>query len=298
MQVPISAHIDDWGRWFLRSYFVSSISCLCAYTLITFVADVPGPRWLAVLNAALFVPLAFILASLAKRLRALRRGERAVVPIDPDPPPGPLGHLSQMRWLIATVLMFGAWPGVYFLANQLAGLRDPVQFHFAIDSLIPLRTEFAPVYGTIYWFFILPLLYARDPALFRPLLYAYASILAICSTFFILYPVEYPRDPVVVRHFGDWTLALIHRADPPTNCFPSSHCAVAVLSALATRKVHPPAGTPALLLALAICAGTVFTRQHYLVDTVAGIALGTGSFLYFVEPELVARLRRNRTART
>jgi membrane-associated phospholipid phosphatase len=289
--IPLASWIDDWGRWLLRSYFIGSLSCLCGFMLITLVTDVPGPRWFAVLLAALFVPLAVILGSLVLRLRAWRRGELTVVPVDPEPGRGWLAQISQMRWLIATVLMFGAWPAAYFLASRLSGLRESVQFHFAIDQRIPLRTELAPVYAGIYWFFIFPLLYGRGRAYFWPLLRAYGSLIAICATVFILYPVVYPRDPLVIRHMGDWTLAVIRGADPPTNCFPSSHCAVAVLSALALRRIHPPAGFFGIAFALGICVATVLTRQHYLIDTLVGIVLGVAAYLYFLRPELRGKLR-------
>jgi membrane-associated phospholipid phosphatase len=266
--------------------------------VITLWVDIPGPRILAVLLSAVFVPLGVILVSLVRRLRAWRRGELSVTPLDPHPGTGLLAQLSQMRWFIASVLMFAAWPGFYFLASLLVGqFREPVVFHFEVDARMPFRTEFAMIYSGIYWFFIFPLLYGQGRALFWPLLGAYAAIMVTCSTFFIFYPVEYPRDPLVIRHLGDYTLAIIHRADPPINCFPSSHCAVAILSALGLRHVNPRAAIPGAVVAGAICLATLLTHQHYLVDTVAGIALGAGAYVVFLRPEFLAKVRNRMTAR-
>ncbi|MBI5500126.1 MAG: phosphatase PAP2 family protein [Deltaproteobacteria bacterium] len=288
--IPLASWIDDWGRWLLRSYFTGSLACLCSFTAINFFTDVPGSRLMNALTASLFAPLAWILTSVVLRLRRWRRGELCVTPVDAVTGPGWLGQISQMRWLIATVLMFGLWPGAYFVANQLAGFREPVQFHFAVDQRIPMRTELSMVYVGIYWFFIFPLLYGRGRELFWPLLRAYGTIMAICAACFILYPVEYPRAPLVVRHMGDWTLALVHGADPPTNCFPSSHCAVAIFAALGLRRIRPSAALPGFGVALGICVATVLTRQHYLIDTVAGMALGIGVYLYFLRPRLETSL--------
>jgi membrane-associated phospholipid phosphatase len=297
LAVPLASVVDDWARWFLRTYFAGSIATLGAFTVIDLVVGVPGPRWLNFVTAAFIVPILTVLGSLVFRLRAHRRGELVITPVDPDPKPGWRGHASQMRWLLATLGMFFAWPGFYFVASQLGAIREPVQFHFEIDRQIPMRTEFAMIYSAIYWFFIFPALFGRGKTFFWPLLRAYATLMVVSSTFFILYPVEYPRDPLVVRTLGDWNMAIIHRLDPPINCFPSSHCAVAMLAALGLREVNRKAWYPGMVVALGICLATLMTRQHYVVDTLAGMTLGTGAYLYFFRPELRERIRSLITAK-
>jgi membrane-associated phospholipid phosphatase len=294
---PLASVIDDWGRWFLRSYLGGSLATLGAFTLISFGHDVPGPRWLNFLTAAVIVPVVTVVVSLVFRLRALRRGRLVITPVDADPAPGWRGNVSQARWLLATLAMFVAWPAFYTAASKLGALSEPVRFSFAIDRQMPFRTEFSMIYSGVYWFFIFPALFGKGMALFWPLLRAYATLMVVCSAFFILYPVDYPRDPIVVRTLGDWTLSVIHRFDPTNNCFPSTHCAVSMLSALALRDMNRKAWYPGLAVALGICLATVMTRQHYLVDTLAGMALGSGAYLYFFRPELRQRLRGLITAR-
>lgn len=283
--------VDDWGRWLLRTYFLGSIMTMVSYSLLTLVTDFPGPYPVALFLAAVGVPLVFVTVGLVLRLRARAEGRLHIEPVDPDAPPGLLGNLSQMRWLLATIAMFGAWPGFYFVASKLGGLQEPVVFHFRVDSEIPRITALAPVYSTIYWFFIFPALYGRDPRHFRALLGSYAALMVICSAVFIAYPVIYPREPLVVHTLGDWALAIVQGADPPTNCFPSSHCAVATLSALALREIRPSAFPAAMALALAIVVGTVLTKQHYLVDSVAGVALGVGAWAGTFHAGLTERVR-------
>lgn len=288
--IPMATWVDDWGRWILRTYFIGSIIALCSLSLVDLIGDFPGPYLLALILAAAVVPLGFVGASLPGRLRAIRQGTHRPEPVDAVTGPGLRGQLSQMRWLIATVLMFGAWPGFYFVASKVSAIQPPTQFHFEIDRQIPMMTELAPVYVTIYWFFIFPALWGRGRDSFWPLLRAYGSLMVVCSAVFVLFPVEFPRDPLVVRHIGDWALQIVHGADPPINCFPSSHCAVATLSALALRDVHPPAYLPGVALALGICVATVLTKQHYLIDTLAGILLGGAAYFHFFKPQLYRRL--------
>ncbi|MBM4318378.1 MAG: hypothetical protein FJ125_00080 [Deltaproteobacteria bacterium] len=295
--VSLASWIDDWGRWLLRTYFTGSIICLVGLCGLLLLMDFPGPYWLAVILATLIVPLLFLVTGLAQRLGALRRGELVVVPVDQQPRPGWRGALSQLRWLLATLAMFAAWPGFYFLASQLGQLSPPTVFTFALDARLPMLSQLTLIYVTMYWFFILPALYGREQEHFWSLLRAYAALMVVCSAVFVLFPVAFPREPLVVRHLGDWTLAIVHGADPPINCFPSSHCAVAILAALAMRDIHPPGQLPALALALGICLATVFTKQHYVVDTLAGMLLGGGAYLYFFRPGLRQRLRQTILAR-
>jgi membrane-associated phospholipid phosphatase len=274
----------------LRTYFIGSICTLTFWTLLGLVMDFPGPYWVALVLAAAVVPLTFVGVGLPGRLRAIREGRHRPIPVDAVTGPGLLGHLSQMRWFLATVAMFGAWPGFYFVASKIGALQPPTTFHFEIDARMPMMTAFAPIYITIYWFFIFPALYGQGRDHFWPLAKAYGTLMLVCTAVFVAYPVEFPRDPLVVRTLGDWALQIVHGADPPINCFPSSHCAVATLSALALRDVHPPAYLPGVALALGICIATVLTKQHYLVDTLAGIALGGGAYFQFFKPQLLRRV--------
>lgn len=289
--VPLASWIDDWGRWLLRTYFIGSMICLVCYSGLTLVADFPGPYWVAVLLAAAIVPLLFVIVGLVHRLRLFRQGTLRVVPVDLQPRGGLAGAISQMRWLLATLGVFAAWPAFYFLASQLGQLTPPMVFDFAIDDRIPMMTQLSPIYVTIYWFFIMPALYGRGREHFWPLLKAYATLMVVCSAVFILLPVAFPREPLPIRHLGDWALAIVRGLDPPTNCFPSSHCAVAILSALALRTMHPPGHLPGLALALSICVATVLTKQHYVVDSLAGMLLGLGVYLYFFQPLVRQRLQ-------
>lgn len=289
-RVPTATWIDDWGRFVLRTYFIGSMSTLTFWTLLGLVTDFPGPYVLALLLAAVIVPVICVAVGLPFRLRAIRQGRHRPRPVDPETGPGVRGVLSQMRWFLATLAMFGAWPGFYFVASKVGALQPPTQFHFELDARLPMVTAFAPIYITIYWFFIFPALYGQGRDHFWPLLKAYGTLMLVCSAVFVIYPVEFPRDPLVVRSLGDWALQIVHGADPPINCFPSSHCAVATLSALALRDVRPSVYPFGVALAAGICVATVLTKQHYVVDTLAGIALGGGAYIHFFKPQVLRRV--------
>lgn len=289
-RIPWPVLVDDWGRFIVRSYLGGSIACLTLFALITFRVEVPFPRWLSVLFAGLFVPLLFVGVGLLFRLRALRRGALVITAVDPDASPGWRGVLSQMRWLVATFVLFGVWSGGYFLTNHVVHLQEPTPLYFDLDAGLPRYSQFSLIYLTVFWFFLFPLLFGREKERFWPLLRAYGAVLAVCFTIFAVFPVEYPREPLVVSHLGDWTLGVIQGADPPRNCFPSSHCAMATLAALALWDRNPRLGLLGVTLAGAIAVATVLTKQHYVIDVVAGTVLGGAAYLHFLKPQLARKL--------
>ncbi|MCS7002163.1 MAG: phosphatase PAP2 family protein, partial [Dehalococcoidia bacterium] len=89
---------------------------------------------------------------------------------------------------------------------------------------------------------------------------------------------DLPSYPTVFRQFNLWLLGGwgIH-----TSVFPSAHVAGALSAALAMRRLLPEkpwVGRALLVLAVLIALATVYGRYHYLVDTLAGIAVALTAF--------------------
>ncbi len=69
---------------------------------------------------------------------------------------------------------------------------------------------------------------------------------------------------------------------PPYNCLPSLHVAHSFVSALAVSQVHRRLGLIALISGTLVALSTLFTKQHYAVDVIAGVLLAFvayGTFL-------------------
>jgi membrane-associated phospholipid phosphatase len=114
---------------------------------------------------------------------------------------------------------------------------------------------------------------------------------------FLLYPTIAPRPAHVIdAGFGAWGLRFLYSADPPYNCFPSLHVAHSLLSALTCHRVHKKVGLVATLCAALVALSTLFTKQHYVLDVVAGMLLGIAAYAVFLRdipretPELDRRL--------
>lgn len=145
----------------------------------------------------------------------------------------------------------------------------------ALDRLFPLIPAWALVYGALYSFLIvLPVFVIQLDDMVRRTVWAYLAVWTTSYTFFLLYPTIAPRPAQVLGDgFAVWGLRFLYDADPPYNCFPSLHVAHSFVSALACHRVHRTLGFVALAFAALVAISTLFTKQHYVADVIAGVFL-------------------------
>ena len=167
----------------------------------------------------------------------------------------------------------------YILIPELLPPRVRHVPELALDRALPLMPSWAVVYGALYLFLILlPIFVVRQDELIRRMVYAYLLVWITAYVFFFgLYPTAAPRpDKVTGQGFAVWGLRALYSSDPPYNCFPSLHVAHSFVSALACCRVHRRLGIIATVSATLVAVSTLFTKQHYLLDVIAG------GFLAFV----------------
>jgi membrane-associated phospholipid phosphatase len=169
----------------------------------------------------------------------------------------------------------------------------------ALDRLLPLAPTWALVYGALYAFLIvLPVFVVQQEELIRRTVWAYLTVWTVAYICFLLYPTVAPRpDTVMGKGFAVWGLRFLYDADPPYNCFPSLHVAHSFVSALACYRVHRTLGFVAISCASLVAISTLFTKQHYVADLIAGILLALAAYAVFLRndsranvPELDRRL--------
>ena len=169
----------------------------------------------------------------------------------------------------------------------------------ALDRLLPLAPVWALVYGALYAFLIvLPVFVVHQQELIRRTVRAYLTVWIVAYVIFLLYPTVASRPETVTgTGFAVWGLRVLYEADPPYNCFPSLHVAHSFVSALACFRVHRTLGIVAMSCASLVALSTLFTKQHYVADLVAGILLALAAYAMFLRgyaranvPELERRL--------
>ncbi len=138
----------------------------------------------------------------------------------------------------------------------------------------------------------------RQEELIRRTVWAYLTVWTVSYICFLLYPTVAPRpDTMMGKGFAVWGLRFLYDADPPYNCFPSLHVAHSFVSALASYRVHRTLGFVAISCAWLVAISTLFTKQHYVADLIAGILLALAAYAVFLHghsranvPELDRRL--------
>jgi membrane-associated phospholipid phosphatase len=151
----------------------------------------------------------------------------------------------------------------------------------ALDRRVPVVPAWSIVYGAVYSFLIvLPVLVVRQTAHIRRLYVAYLLVWITAYVFFLLFPTVAPRPVNVVGDgFAVWGLRFLYSADPPSNCFPSLHVAHSFVSALSCYRVHRSLGVAAVFCALLVGVSTVFSKQHYILDVLAGMLLASVAYV-------------------
>jgi membrane-associated phospholipid phosphatase len=153
-----------------------------------------------------------------------------------------------------------------------------------LDRMIPLQPGWALVYGSLYLFLILlPVFIVCREEHIRRTVFAYLMVWITAFGCFLLYPTVAPRPHEVLgRGFLVWGLRFLYDADPPYNCFPSLHVAHSCVSAFTAYRAHRGVGLVAGICALLVGISTLFTKQHYVLDVVAGIGLAYVAHVIFL----------------
>jgi membrane-associated phospholipid phosphatase len=173
---------------------------------------------------------------------------------------------------------------VYLFIPDLTPVDTLHAPELSLDGLLPLRPVWSLVYGALYAFLIvLPVLVVRQEEQIRRTVFAYLTVWIAAYVCFLLYPTVAPRPETVYGEgFGLWGLRFLYDSDPPYNCFPSLHVAHSFVSALTCYRLHRGLGLFAILCALLVGLSTLYTKQHYVLDVVAGILLACAAYMVFL----------------
>lgn len=104
-----------------------------------------------------------------------------------------------------------------------------------------------------------------------------------CGIIFIVLPTTNVRPNIVGNDLSSWLMRFVYWIDSPTNLFPSIHCLVSWFCFIGIRKSKKiPSWYKifSLVFAILVCMSTQFTKQHYIVDVIAGIVIA--ELCYFI----------------
>ncbi len=192
-----------------------------------------------------------------------------------------LAYMASGTWLAAAFMFLLP---MYFIIGQWTAGDPHYQPFIWLDHAMPLWPAWIAVYGSLYMCaFLLPLVVVRGRELFRQSLKAYLFVMLVSYVGFWLYPTVAPlTEKTIVTGFAEWSLQLFYDIDQPYGCFPSLHVAYSFVGALACYRMHRGVGVAASLWSVLIGLSTVYTKQHFVVDAIAGGILGIAAYWLFL----------------
>lgn len=153
----------------------------------------------------------------------------------------------------------------------------------ALDRLVPVQPAWAVIYLSYFVFPFLTVLVIRQEELIRRTFLTWLAVWITGYACFLVYPTVLPRPAGELGPgFFAWFLQGVWAADAPRNCFPSLHVASPFVAALAIWRVHRGTGLAVGAWAALIALSTLFTKQHYVADVIAGIFLAGVAWVVFL----------------
>ena len=196
-------------------------------------------------------------------------------------------NTRSLRSRLKPHLWFQAYWGVYlvwFFWLDLT-ITDPKYIiHSPIDDFIPFNEWF--VFPYCSWFLLLAavtaLLWWNDTESYDKLCLMMFSGMTFCLILYMVLPngldIRPTAEAVGRDNIAMQIMQLLWKADASVNVCPSIHCQSSGCMALAFSQSRLAKGRPGLKVlawvwAALICASTVVTKQHSILDVVCGLAL-------------------------
>ena len=177
----------------------------------------------------------------------------------------------------------------YFISSTIVGDAVRGSLALPIDEKIPLVAEFIVIYFGCYlfWFGGLFFMACQSSEKFFNFFARVLVCLVIAFCFFIFMPLVITRPEVVGEDVFSKAVRFLYKIDEPYNLFPSLHCFfnwIIYVQIRGKREYPLSLRLFACIFSLAVFASTLFTRQHFLLDVVAGFLLAELSALLLKTP--------------
>jgi membrane-associated phospholipid phosphatase len=180
------------------------------------------------------------------------------------------------RMEVLALILLG-WLVIYFFVNRLQVKPERrLDLGTDWDRKTPYVPLFALVYFSTYVFVVQPFFVLSDARQFYWMVACFASISVISSLIHAIVPSKIERvEQVTVGGLSGWMLGLFQKTCKPYGNFPSMHVGLSVPVVAANFLVFGPlAGGLTLVWAVLIALSTLYTKQHYILDVLAGFAGG------------------------
>jgi membrane-associated phospholipid phosphatase len=169
---------------------------------------------------------------------------------------------------------------LYFPINRF--MHDGVQLALPIDQNIPLYPPAIVPYllgaALIVLFPIWAAIYIK-PKEFEAYVVSILTATVISYLAYLIFPTFVSRPEIVSNDVFSKIIAILYQADRAYNAAPSGHTFYTLISCLYLSRWQPRYKLVWAVLAVLIILSTLFTRQHYVLDLVCGLALAVLAYV-------------------
>jgi membrane-associated phospholipid phosphatase len=195
----------------------------------------------------------------------------------------PIWRTRRRELLLAAALGTGMHVLAYYLANHFPRGQVAQLSMTVVDRVVPFLPWTVFLYLSDYLLIFVSFLLCRSKAGAIRFLATQLSVIAFATLMHWAVPIAFPRElyplPPGLAALPALAMDLLRGFDAATSCMPSLHVAGAVLAALLIRRERPKAFPWLLTWAAVVAVSTLTTKQHYLLDVLAGVALAVVAVL-------------------
>ncbi len=162
--------------------------------------------------------------------------------------------------------------GFYLLIQRIAPTGTKIIT--LLDLTIPFLSFFVVFYILYYPFLLMPLiLYRNDKNNFFKTIGAMFLLTSCSFLIYSFFQTEIVRPTFIITNIFDQLVNYVYLLDKPLNLFPSLHVGLTTIAFLSLQKSYKKYSKYMLIIAVGIILSTVFIKQHYVLDVLAGLIL-------------------------
>lgn len=145
------------------------------------------------------------------------------------------------------------------------------------DQWVPFIPATIWIYLSEYALFFSVYFTAKNIRNLNQYLYSFLVLQVVSIMIFIIYPTTYPRElfplPADLDALSHFAFSRLRETDSPNSCLPSLHVSSCYLSSFVFLKEQKKKFIPFFLWATLVGLSTLTTKQHYIIDVVAGLGM-------------------------
>lgn len=193
-----------------------------------------------------------------------------------------INHKNKYTLMPVLAITFALmYTGAGVISNQNAGVLEISSF----ENSIPFLPWTIWIYFVLYPVYLAwALLSFRNITELNKTLFGFLLLAVISCIIFILFPLSYPRGYFPLAPGNDLTTVIfraMRAVDKPSNCFPSLHVGLCYLFAYGFLRKNKMKFAFSFSISTLISISTLTTKQHYIVDVLAGYGVAVAIFYLF-----------------